>query len=498
MVAPFTARAAARRLRLLNALVVSLPTLANCQGIGGGDGGGYGGGGGGFGGGGANDNSDDSGNDESRRQCFVSHCHSCQFFSETCCSTCDTGYARVGCECAPCSANCYSCDREGPGKCDACHSGFYMFRADADADAAEADIWQRARPRVFEGCRACSENCKRCHGDKPADCEACLFFYFMRHPGAGCFLNYGAVYAVLVAILCVAITWWCWHSRTGPRHTRRHSREGAAAAAAGAAGARRRGSPPPSISAHLGEEESDEAASAAAGTRLVSAPYLFPSGAWRGYYRTDAREHGVVEFELRFSPEGSVSGSGRDDVGEYTIDGRHRRGRIAFRKQYAAGSRTAGGQLSKENAGHAVEYRGSAARTRPDGTPSLSGGVRGSWAIRHRLGDSDGTWHLWPVVLARREEEDDERDETTPARSGVGGDGAGGAAAAEEEETEVECVVCYDRAIDTCLKPCNHAALCHFCAVRLPNRRCPLCRAPIREMRPAQAWQPQRGGESRR
>ena len=120
----------------------------------------------------------------------------------------------------------------------------------------------------------------------------------------------------------------------------------------------------------------------------------------------------------------------------------------------------------------------------------MSGGVRGSWAIRHRLGNSDGTWHLWPVVLARRDE-GEEDDQTAPAaRSGVGG---GGADAEDAEETE-ECVVCYDRAIDTCLQPCNHAALCHVCAVRLPNRRCPLCRAPIREMVQVRARQERGGG----
>ena len=124
-----------------------------------------------------------------------------------------------------------------------------------------------------------------------------------------------------------------------------------------------------------------------------------------------------------------------------------------------------------------MEYRGAAARTRADGTPLLSSGVKGAWSIRHARGDYDGTWHLWPVMERWREAE--------------------GAAAADgedaDEESESECCVCYDAAIDTALQPCGHVALCRQCAERLPQRRCPLCRAPIRDMVPA----PRRGPRER-
>ena len=199
-----------------------------------------------------------------------------------------------------------------------------------------------------------------------------------------------------------------------------------------------------------------------------------------GYYRQGARQHGLVEFTLRFSADGRVLGEGSDDVGHYTITGRHRAGKVAFCKQYEADSRTAGGHASEGNKGHAVEYRGAPARVGDGGAVSLSGGVRGTWSIRHELhGDFDGAWHMWPVM----------RD-WNQGREGGGGSGSGGGIdgggeAAGDDEEESECCVCYDRAIDTCLQPCGHAALCRECATRLPQRRCPLCRAEILDMVPS-------------
>ena len=77
------------------------------------------------------------------------------------------------------------------------------------------------------------------------------------------------------------------------------------------------------------------------------------------------------------------------------------------------------------------------------------------------LGDFDGTWHLWPVVLP------------SPAP----GDEEGDAIDAADEANE--CCVCFDRRINTRLQPCGHVALCHACAARLASSRCPLCRAQI-------------------
>jgi hypothetical protein len=62
-----------------------------------------------------------------------------------------------------------------------------------------------------------------------------------------------------------------------------------------------------------------------------------------------------------FGIDGTVSGSGIDDVGKYIISGISSSDtmKLAFTKLYIAGSRAAQGTFnSRENKGHAVEYRG--------------------------------------------------------------------------------------------------------------------------------------------
>lgn len=265
--------------------------------------------------------------------------------------------------------------------------------------------------------------------------------------GGGCKLAHWKVWVAITAV--IGLIGACWiHCHAGRGATR---------------GFFTRRRPPPSIDAFIG------------GGAVVGAS-LYPSGAWRGYYTQGRRQHGVCEFHLAFEADGRVAGEGVDDIGAYTIRGRHGDGRVAFSKRYCKGSRTAAGQLSPENQGHAVEYRGAAARTLAEGRPSLSGGVRGSWAIRHALGDLDGAWHLWPVMNRWQQQQSD---------GAHGGDQSGCAGQAVDRESE--CCVCYDRPIDTCLMPCGHVALCWNCASRLPQRRCPLCRADIIEMQPVRA-----------
>jgi hypothetical protein len=69
------------------------------------------------------------------------------------------------------------------------------------------------------------------------------------------------------------------------------------------------------------------------------------------------------------------------------------------------------------------------------------------------------------------------------AAEGTGSAGSGNINAAEGPtfDDESECVVCYDNAIDTCLRPCGHQALCRACADQLRGnpKKCPLCRAVI-------------------
>jgi hypothetical protein len=212
--------------------------------------------------------------------------------------------------------------------------------------------------------------------------------------------------------------------------------------------------PPPTIDEFIGPAEHDGVAAS------------YPSGRWRGYYtHVGGRQHGVVEFTLEFGVNGVVTGGGVDDVGKYELRGRTAAdGNVALSKQYVRGSLTAGGHLSAENLGHTVEYRGEPARRLPNLEPSLSAGLKGRWTIRHEQFDGDGRWHLWPVVLP------------AGALGGAVGDSGG---ASGDGEGDNECCVCFDRRIDTCLQPCGHVALCHACATRLTNRRCPLCRAEI-------------------
>lgn len=189
---------------------------------------------------------------------------------------------------------------------------------------------------------------------------------------------------------------------------------------------------------------------------------IYPSGAWRGYYTQAGAQHGVCEFQLTFNTAGEVSGMGSDDVGQYTIQGRHALGRVAFSKKYIAGSSSQGGVVRKENLGHTVEYRGNPARLMADGSPSLRGGVRGSWSIEHANGCFDGEWHLWPVMSSWM------------AAGLVEG-------SMDAADGDSECCVCFDQPIDTGLEPCGHVALCHGCAARLQPRRCPLCRTEIHQ-----------------
>lgn len=371
-------------------------------------------GGGGDGGGGGR------GEDDHDR-CHVNGCSRCQSSNPYCCASCSTGYVRNTCHCAACAANCYSCESVGAGSCDVCDSGYMRSPSALDE-----------RKRSAPACLPCSYRCSRCHNQTAAGCEACFWLYSLRDEEEGCHFSWVRLGVTLSAVFS-PIVYWC---------TRRVTRR------------RRRSLPPPTIDEFIGPAEHGGVAAS------------YPSGRWRGYYtHVGGRQHGVVEFTLEFGVNGVVTGGGVDDVGKYELRGRTAAdGKVALRKQYVRGSLTAGGHLSAENLGHTVEYRGEPARRLPNLEPSLSGGLKGCWTIRHEQFDGDGRWHLWPVVLP------------AGALGGAGGDSGG---ASGDGEGDNECCVCFDRRIDTCLQPCGHVALCHACATRLANRRCPLCRAEI-------------------
>jgi len=46
-----------------------------------------------------------------------------------------------------------------------------------------------------------------------------------------------------------------------------------------------------------------------------------------------------------------------------------------------------------------------------------------------------------------------------------------------ESSMDNECIICFERAQNSCLTPCQHHEFCDVCAFQLSN--CPLCREPI-------------------
>ena len=239
------------------------------------------------------------------------------------------------------------------------------------------------------------------------------------------------------------------------------------------------GRPAPQLAAPDAAAPATLAAATAAEGALVAGA-VYPSGRWSGYYTQRDREHGVAAFELCFSAAGVVSGSGVDDVGRYSIIGRHGCGsgsyRVAFSKTYAMGSANAAGMFVGRkggNLGHTVEYRGEPAAWvgggggsgGSGGVPSLAHGLRGTWTLTAG-GRDRGAWHLWPIMSDWQRQQ---REPSTGASNTGTGDGW---------LEEGECCVCMDAGIAAALHPCGHVCLCVACAHRLNPRLCPLCRAP--------------------
>ena len=57
---------------------------------------------------------------------------------------------------APCAPHCYSCDRAGAARFDACDDGYFLRE---------------------QRCDACAAGCRDCTSERPADCARCFFFY---------------------------------------------------------------------------------------------------------------------------------------------------------------------------------------------------------------------------------------------------------------------------------------------------------------------------------
>ena len=430
-----------------------------------------GGGGSGFsfgGGGNAADNDDFNEDYDPPIQCLP-HCWHCSV--DYVCDWCYSGYKRIdNGSCMACPPGCASCNEHGPNDCDECADRHVLVvmpellpllprrrlcepcpdhcQTCHQPGQCEQCDWGFVANADSKVCEACAKNCGICRNTTDSGCLQCrAFFYKLLTEKGRCEFDHALVGGIFVAIAAVIIT--ChyftyreYRRQLSERHQRRaRSLEGEETLA--------------THEAFITYSYSSEA--------IVPSQGLLPSGVWRGYYTHSGARHDVCEFNLEFESGGSVAGGGVDDVGEYTISGLVSDGclRLAFSKTYIARSRNASGVVSFGNQGHCVEYRGELV----SGTGRiLGGGFRGSWAIRHEIGNCDGTFHLWPAMDGWQDP----------------GVGSGPTEPQRAYEVESECVVCFDRPITTSLRPCGHQVLCRECANQLRSpRRCPICRARI-------------------
>jgi hypothetical protein len=103
----------------------------------------------------------------------------------------------------------------------------------------------------------------------------------------------------------------------------------------------------------------------------------FPSGKWAGFF-TDKRMPGKHEMELMLAfSQGSMSGSGRDRVGEFTIEGGYQisDGKCVWVKQYVGK--------------HAVGYRGF----------NEGKSIWGTWELSSQGITATGGFQIWPEGL---------------------------------------------------------------------------------------------------
>lgn len=353
----------------------------------------------------------------------ASRCNKCSKAGAGSCDkgSCDKSFTNNGTLCAACSDWCQSCDTSGPKRCDNCDGRFY--RSDAGL------------------CIACAENCKSCSS---SGCDECDDSFGLRNgecsrlwSGLGIF---GMAVAAMSAVACCG---WgamkCKRDRS-LREVQQPLRE------------RQDRS-----SALTGVAPAGAMVMAEAGPSAPPVPP--PSGLWRGYYVYERVNHDVCEFNLQFSENRNVRGDGVDDVGAYNISGSLDRSmrEITFHKKYRRGTRNHLGFVNEDNEGHTVVYKG---RLIGD---NLGAGFRGTWQIRNSGTNSDGRFHLWPA------------EEFQPS--------APPAAQVFQVAEDGECVVCYERAINTCLQPCGHMAMCQQCVSMLPApRTCPICRSRIQSV----------------
>jgi len=238
----------------------------------------------------------------------------------------------------------------------------------------------------------------------------------------------------------------------------------------------------------------------------------FPSGTWRGYYKQNGQDHSLFSFRLGLAEDPlfgksarglqcaphqrdlltiwichntgcqvhfrgllQLDGSGHDTVGKYDIKGfwNAENGRMTFTKKYQKGTGD-----TYENLGHQVEYHGEV-------QGSFSAGIRGKWYFAIGSDEEGVVFHIWPEcqqpflssVSAASLGESTLRHRQKSAKDMTDAVHQSTSALGFEASSDNECVVCFDGAINTMLRPCGHIALCAVCANRLDV--CPICRAPV-------------------
>jgi len=112
--------------------------------------------------------------------------------------------------------------------------------------------------------------------------------------------------------------------------------------------------------------------------------------------------------------------------------------------------------------------------------------VFGTWA-NTSVGGGDITWLAFiddvaPVAAGAFSAPPSGMRDSTGRRFAMAPAGAPAAAPAPASgaiEPGMECIVCFERAKDTLLQPCNHICCCSECASRLKPNICPVCRTAI-------------------
>lgn len=335
-------------------------------------------------------------------------------------------------------------------------------------------------------CLPCPSHCRTCHaaGGLPGGCDSCFMFYSLSD--GRCTLSMAAIVlsVLLVALCSIPIMLGlraacCYQCCVGRRiadvDTRQNLLEVPPARAPAftmpPALAPAPASAPLTPPAHAGTASAPSAAQALSDT---------PSGLWSGYYACNGRNHALCTFQLRFAENGEVTGEGVDDVGTYWIRGQRVQQTVSFAKTYRLGSRNDRGIVpTGVNEGHTVQYHGTFVGR------DLGAGFRGAWSLRNRGTNNDDVFHLWPAM------------ENLSVHTGMLAEPGDAEQPHFEVAEDNECVVCFENAIDTCLVPCGHIAVCSQCADRIVreqrNQPCPICRTSITSVVRAQSQQALRG-----